>query len=167
VQSRQEELLNGSATALVQEAVRRFGAARLKAQGTSMVPAVRPGDVLTIQRRAITELVLGDVVVFARGGRLFAHRVVELVSTAAGALTVIARGDAHRRSDPPVTMTEVVGVVVALTRGGRQLHEPFAYSPWAAHARRFAMVLRMTAVRVARARVTRQFCRFPRACGRV
>jgi len=47
------------------------------ATGASMLPAVWPGDVLSVCRGSSTQALPGDIILFARQGRLFAHRVVE------------------------------------------------------------------------------------------
>lgn len=90
------------------------GALRLRVSGSSMLPAVRPGDVLSIRRCAATEARAGDLVLFRRGDRLFVHRVLR---AAAGA--VETRGDAMDVPDPPVAAPDLLGKVVAIERRGR------------------------------------------------
>src|ERR1039458_9326454 len=62
---------------LAAEVLRSSGSLRLRAIGASMLPAIWPGDVLTVQRRDAENAQPGDIVLFARGGALVAHRVVE------------------------------------------------------------------------------------------
>jgi hypothetical protein len=80
-----------------------------------MLPAIRPADILLIHAVDIKGVAAGDVVLFAREGRLFAHRVVE---TRADALVLITRGDAHSHLDAPVTAAQVLGRVDGLLRNG-------------------------------------------------
>src|SRR5712691_4904581 len=57
---------------LFAEVLRSYGKGRLRVTGTSMVPAVWPGDMLTIYREDISRVVLGQIVLFTRDRRLFA-----------------------------------------------------------------------------------------------
>ena len=96
---------------LVRQVLRQFGSVRLRAFGGSMLPAIRPGDLLEVRETAPARVAAGDVVLVERHGRLFAHRVVwcekDLLKT---------RGDAHWRADPIVTATDLLGVVTSFTR---------------------------------------------------
>jgi hypothetical protein len=117
VQPGPQEILNASAgivkPLLVRQVLRRFGAVRLRAFGSSMLPAIRPGDLLDVERAAPAGIVPGDVVLFERSGRLFVHRVVW---HARGLLQT--GGDAHWRRDPPGAADDLLGVVIAVSRDG-------------------------------------------------
>jgi hypothetical protein len=63
---------------LAAEVLRSFGKLRLRANGSSMLPAVWPGDILYIQGQDAPAALPGDIVLFGREGRLVAHRVVEV-----------------------------------------------------------------------------------------
>jgi signal peptidase I len=123
VQPRSQELLNAVAVVaptLIREAIARFGAAQLRAYGGSMAPAIQPGDLLHIDRIPSPAIRRGDVVLFERDRRLFAHRVVrrtrdELIQT---------RGDAHFRADPPIAADQILGIVTGVSREGRYLTCP-------------------------------------------
>lgn len=95
------------------EMLRSFGELRLRVTGTSMLPSVRPGDVLRVVAAKPEDVRRGEIVLFERDGRLFAHRVVE-----SGA-RLITRGDRHRHDDPPVEARELLGRVSAVLREGR------------------------------------------------
>jgi hypothetical protein len=84
-----------------------------------MLPSVWPGDHLTIHRRHLRESRTGEIAVFARGGRLFAHRVVE--HDGAGLVT---QGDALPSRDQRVTDREFLGVVVSIAGDGRSPRMP-------------------------------------------
>jgi hypothetical protein len=101
---------------LVAEVVRSFGGARLKVSGASMLPAVWPGDVITVRPRHIAALEPGQVVLYRRKGMLAAHRITCIRG---GLLTT--RGDSLRHDDPPVGESDLVGQVVCLERNGRCL----------------------------------------------
>ncbi len=100
--------------------VRGFGEVRIRVFGTSMMPALNPGDVISIQRAAIEEVSPGNIVLFSRGGRLFAHRVVEKLG-GPDDLRLITRGDRLRRNDPPVSQSELLGRVIRAQRNGKQI----------------------------------------------
>ena len=59
---------------LAVEVLRRFGEARLRVTGSSMLCAMWPGDLVAVRRQGMGEIRRGHVVLFVR--RFFAHRVV-------------------------------------------------------------------------------------------
>ncbi len=97
---------------LVADALRAGAETRVRVMGTSMLPALWPGDILVV-RGAADAPAAGDVVLFLRDGRLFAHRVVRITQT-----ELITRGDALADRDPPVRASEVLGLVVEVIRDG-------------------------------------------------
>ena len=68
---------------------------RLKATGTSMLPAVWPGDILTVSRRATAELQPGQIILCYRNHCFVAHRLVgqsgDSLVTRGGGYGLIAR----------------------------------------------------------------------------
>lgn len=127
---------------LAAEVLRTFGELRLQATGSSMLPAVWPGDILTVRRHEATEPLPGDIVVYKRNGRLVSHRVVEVrkpeseirgpkaevripnpesVTPALPRVEFVTRGDRVRQNDAPISSYELLGRVVALKRGSRTL----------------------------------------------
>lgn len=114
------------ACGLAQEVVQTFGEVRLRVFGTSMVPAVLPGDQVLIQRATLDEILPGEIAVFLRSGRLFVHRVVDRKGMPAAPkaeeeLCLITRGDRQRDCDPPVYSSELLGRVVSIERGRREI----------------------------------------------
>jgi signal peptidase I len=108
-----ESLANTTACDLAGEVVRTFGEVRLRVVGTSMVPSILPGDLISVERAGATEISSGDVVVYSREGRLIAHRVVGATSGAEQPL-LITRGDRLENNDSPVTSAEVIGRVASI-----------------------------------------------------
>jgi signal peptidase I len=98
--------------ALFAQVVSRCGSARLKVWGTSMVPGILPGDTLIVEKAPISGLAVGDVAVYARSSRLFAHRVTSIVDGVNRA--VVTRGDAMECDDPPVFAEQIVGRVASI-----------------------------------------------------
>ena len=101
---------------LAAEAVRSFGALRLRVTGSSMLPAIRPGDILLIRHCGMDEPVVGDVVLFTRERRLFAHRVVARLGA-----RLVTQGDGVPQPDPRVDARELLGKVTHVLRRGRPL----------------------------------------------
>jgi signal peptidase I len=137
---------------LAGEVVRRFGRVRVGVTGTSMIPAVWPGDVLVVERRAAAEIGRGEIVLAQRGDSLVAHRVVGLQFVAAGlkhgaTQTFSLRGDALLSADAPLRREELLGAVVAIERRGDAIlparRLSFGGSLLAALARRSSLAARV------------------------
>ena len=60
---------------LAAEVVRISGRLRLRVLGGSMLPALWPGDVVDIRAVPFAELLPGEIAVFHRDSRVWAHRV--------------------------------------------------------------------------------------------
>jgi hypothetical protein len=104
---------------LAAEAIRSFGELRLRVTGSSMLPAIRPDDVLLLRRCRIDEAVPSDIVLYLRQRRLFAHRVVSH-----SAAQLVTQGDGMAEADVPVTAHELLGKVTCVMRRGKTIrHE--------------------------------------------
>jgi peptidase S24-like protein len=103
---------------LAAEMLRCHGAVQLKAWGTSMLPSLWPGDLLTIQSAEYGEVVSGDIVLVMRDNRFFVHRLVER-RRVQDSFSWITRGDAMPHNDPPVVASELLGRVAGVRRGNR------------------------------------------------
>ena len=100
---------------LAAEVLRSSGRLRLQVTGWSMLPTVWPGDTLIIDRIAPNEVVKGDIVLFGRNRRLFAHRVIERDNRTG----FVTHGDSMRTADAPVAEDELLGKVSFVVRDGR------------------------------------------------
>jgi signal peptidase I len=101
---------------LAREVVRTFGEVRLRVFGTSMLPCVLPGDLISVQRAKLSEISPGEIVLYLRDGGLFAHRVV----ARAGSLDdpcLVTRGDRLSCNDPLVSSSELLGRVTSIQTG--------------------------------------------------
>jgi hypothetical protein len=112
MQARPEEFLIAGAE-LVAEALDRFGRVRFRACGTSMLPAISPGDVVDVEACPIDQFRTGDIVVLMSSNGLVAHRLVS-----SGHQAAVTRGDALWRSDPPISMARLLGRVTRVARNG-------------------------------------------------
>ncbi|MGD0515421.1 MAG: S24/S26 family peptidase [Terriglobales bacterium] len=96
---------------LAAEVLRAGGSIRLQALGNSMLPSIWPGDVLCIESRS-EKIVPGDVVLVAREGRFFIHRLIEKRESG-----WITRGDSLPQNDEAVAEAQVLGKVVHRNNG--------------------------------------------------
>jgi Peptidase S24-like len=121
----QKNALAESACRLAAEVVGTFGEVRLRVFGTSMVPSILPGDVVSVRQASLQDLSPGEIAVFLRHGRLFIHRVVhrnaEAIAGDLEAAHLITRGDRLLHDDPPVTSSELLGRVGTVERGNRKV----------------------------------------------
>jgi signal peptidase I len=119
MQGQPQELLtvDDVASRLLSEVLRRCGAARVRVAGTSMLPAIRPADILLVRAVDITNVAVDDVILFEMGARLFSHRVVH-ASLGPGPRVLTTRGDMHAQDDPPVTEAHFLGRVEGRLRNG-------------------------------------------------
>jgi signal peptidase I len=102
---------------LVAEALRSWGRLRLRASGISMLPALWPGDLLTIQVHQLDQVKPGEIVLYMRGGRFFIHRAVSKSIDAKGTF-LITRGDCMAENDLPVSRAELLGRICEIQRAG-------------------------------------------------
>jgi len=101
---------------LASEVLRSSGTLRLRVMGWSMLPAIWPGDTLVVERVESDPISAGDIVLYSRDRRLFAHRVVGKAVEDAGILT---RGDALPQADPPVAERDLLGRIRFILRNGK------------------------------------------------
>lgn len=106
--------------ALAADLVRKHGKLRLRVTGLSMLPAVWPADIVTIQRREPSALLPGDLVLVEYQGCLRLHRFIG----AREDRRLITRGDSLPADDPPVLPEQVLGVVTSIQRRGSVFSPP-------------------------------------------
>jgi hypothetical protein len=106
---------------LAGEVLRSSGRLRLRVTGWSMLPTVMPADILIVEN-VPGKIRRGDIVLFHRDQRIFAHRVVSTPVEGSG--HIVTQGDGMPRPDPPVAVSELLGRVSQIVRNGRCL-EPY------------------------------------------
>ncbi len=94
---------------------------RFRATGRSMSPAIAHNDVVTVVPVNALGLRPGDVVLYVRAGRVFAHRLVEILHAggSGGKSTLVTRGDNMPDRDRPLDPSAVLGKVVQGSRPWR------------------------------------------------
>ncbi len=111
---------HAAACELAEEVIRKFGTVRLRVQGTSMTPAIRPGDTISIRRAHPREIEPGEIIMYSRDGQMFAHRVLRRVHEN-GEMQFLTQGDRMLHPDPPVSAENLLGRVVLIERGHRRI----------------------------------------------
>jgi signal peptidase I len=102
---------------LAADVLRSSGVLKLRAAGVSMLPAVWPGDLLTIHSRELEDIERGEIVLYMRRGRFFIHRIVSANPGDQDAF-LITRGDSMPKNDLPVRRNEFLGKVTEVQRAG-------------------------------------------------
>jgi hypothetical protein len=82
-----------------------------------MLPAIMPGDTLTIESISSDAVSEGDIVLFGRGQRLFAHRVISPIRPSCAG--IVTRGDAMPTADSPMSDDDLLGRVSLIVRNGK------------------------------------------------
>lgn len=103
---------------LLSEVLRLSGTARIRVFGSSMLPAILPGDILIIGRAKLDSAIPGDIVFFKRDDRLFVHRLIGKQDRK-GIPCLVTAGDSLAENDPPVLPRELLGRVTSIVRGQR------------------------------------------------
>jgi hypothetical protein len=103
---------------LAAEVLRSSGELRFVARGASMIPSIFPGDVLIVRSQLADRARCGDVALWSREGRFYAHRVVR-TGNVDGRTVIVTRGDALSQDDLPVGSDEFLGQVCGVVRRGK------------------------------------------------
>jgi hypothetical protein len=98
---------------------------RFRANGYSMTPTIRNGDIITVSPLQNMPPRIGEIVAFPHpeNQRLTIHRLIDSRSSLA-----LCRGDNRDQEDPPVPLDQIIGVVVAIRRKERERFWPNRFS---------------------------------------
>jgi signal peptidase I len=107
-------------TALAAEILRAGDSIRLQVLGSSMLPSIWPGDVVSIDKVSVDEIVPGDIVVYERDDRLFVHRLLSKTASSNG-IRWETRGDSMPQNDPPFSEGQLLGRVSHILCGDRAI----------------------------------------------
>jgi signal peptidase I len=100
---------------LRKEAISKGHSLQTVVSGYSMFPFLRNGDLLTVEPVPMETIKQGDVVVFEVKEKWIAHRVIEIKKWR-GSIILTLKGDTNVEPDPPVTIHNYIGKIVALQR---------------------------------------------------
>jgi signal peptidase I len=91
---------------------------KVKADGYSMYPAVKPGSIIYVEPfDESTLLTPGDIIAWKRESGLVVHRLIRIASDKRATL-YITRGDSCLNEDQPVTSYQIAGRVFRIENPG-------------------------------------------------
>ena len=105
---------------LAAEVLHRFGEVRFIAHGSSMIPSIYPGDLLTVRSDSAADARRGEIVFFLLAGRPFIHRVMRKWPER-NRVVFATRGDALPKEDPSIDASQLLGRVTHIQRRGRSI----------------------------------------------
>ena len=110
-----------TARALVEERLDAGRAVRFTIPTASMWPTLSPGDAVLVHGVCMDDLCVGDIVIgqWREGWR--AHRLIECRREAAQTL-LVTQGDNCSAADEAWPLSQLVGVVVSVRRGEREVN---------------------------------------------
>jgi signal peptidase len=106
-------------TDLSSEILKEGNSIRFKARGSSMLPWIKDGDMLTVQPITENEIRVGQVVFYpSKGEKPVVHRVLQIRFKGAKRI-LLTRGDASPKSEEQIEASKVLGKVVRIHRGSK------------------------------------------------
>jgi hypothetical protein len=114
---------------LAADVLHRFGEVRFVAHGSSMIPSIYPGDLLTVRSESIADARCGEIVLFLLSGRFFVHRVMRKWPER-NRIVFATRGDALTQEDPSVDASQLLGRVTSILRYGKPVKFATHLDPW-------------------------------------
>ena len=128
---------------------------RFKARGSSMLPWIKDGDMLTIHPIETNDIRAGQVVFYpSKGGRPVVHRVLRIRFKGPKRI-LLTRGDASPKSEEHIDAAKVLGKVVRIHRGSKVIH--LDRNLWWRFVRKWPMFSRISYALV---RLQRRFQRY-------
>lgn len=116
--------MSAAFTALSAELLANGCAVRFRAEGGSMHPTIRSGELIIVEPVDPVSIRRGDILLAKSHGRIVAHRVTAIEAGEVGLPRFTLRGDAIATPDAPVGAAGVLGLVRTVERGGRQVRLP-------------------------------------------
>lgn len=86
----------------------------LKSQGTSMLPILRPDDVVYFRKISFHKIKLNDFLVIKKRETIFTHRVIYK-----GLTLIVTKGDNNLLSDGKIYPRQIIGKVYQVKRNGK------------------------------------------------
>jgi len=91
---------------------------RIKANGYSMYPSIKPGSIIIIEPLSQKgNPVPGEIIAITRESGLVVHRLIK-IEIKDGIRSYIARGDSNAYADPPIPLERIAGRVVRAEPSG-------------------------------------------------
>lgn len=100
----------------------------VKAEGTSMLPVLQPGDIVYIRKIQFTRIRENDIVLVMKNNRMLIHRTIyTFCNKKKSKYYIVTRGDNNRFSDGKIYHDQVFGVAYQIKRGNKLLHVDTIY----------------------------------------
>ncbi|MGQ5396156.1 MULTISPECIES: signal peptidase I [unclassified Paenibacillus] len=114
---------------LLTYAISKYGSIELPAQGNSMFPFIRKGDICRFIPCDASALKKGDIILFhTPTGQLIAHRYYEL-KPINNQMQYLFKGDTNLGFDMPVSREQIIGKLIQIQKNKR----PILVTDWAAY----------------------------------
>ena len=94
---------------------------RFRAEGESMHPTIRHGELVTVAPAGPADIEADDIVLCRNRRGIVAHRVVRIEPRGQGRDAFVLCGDAPAAGEEDVTPQQVVGRLVSVVRRGRSI----------------------------------------------
>jgi hypothetical protein len=94
--------------------LRRGHRVRFRADGWSMHPAIRSGEIITVAPLGRAPVHVGDVLLYRNGRGVIAHRLAGVRRSSGRIVELVLRGDAADSCDAPIAPEQVLGRVVTV-----------------------------------------------------
>ncbi len=108
--------INNKTTDLIAKVLKKYDEIELPADGTSMYPFIREGDICTFTSCDPSSLKKGDVVLFkSQRGQLVAHRFIQ-TETIQRKHYYLFKGDTNLGFDDPVCEEDIIGKLAVVKR---------------------------------------------------
>ena len=101
------------------EAMGKSGFCQVAAGGGSMLPVIRNGDWVRIERKSADRIQRGGILAFFLESDLFIHRIIRVTGRLPEP-SFVTRGDSYFGSQCTVPFSQVLGVAVWRERQGRR-----------------------------------------------
>jgi signal peptidase I len=88
---------------------------KIRLGGRSMYPFLRNGDIGLVKKICISNLKIGDVIVFKTSEKLIAHRLLKIIYRNKK-LSLITKGDSLLKKDCPISEENYIGKIVSFDR---------------------------------------------------
>src|SRR5437899_11593258 len=89
----------------------RGHAVRFRADGWSMHPTIRYGEIISVEPLGDSAIRSGEILLYRRARGTIAHRLVRVTSRVQERPQLVLRGDAADCADPPIEIEQVLGRV--------------------------------------------------------
>ena len=133
----------------LQHLLSRGHAVRFQADGWSMHPTIRFGEIIVIEPLGQRPVHAGDVLLYRRNHKAIAHRVIQVAASAGGSQVLSLRGDAADCCDSPIDLEQVLGRVVGVERRGRVVRFGWLSRTWSLIWARMLRRVRIARMKVA------------------